>query len=43
VIHYRKELILNITVFVLRVWGAIYRRADNQYYFVCCDGVRGAI
>jgi hypothetical protein len=36
--QYKEELILNITVFVLRVWRrALQVGTDTGYYCVCCE------
>ena len=36
--EYKEELILNVTVFVVRVWGrGISRGTDTEYYCVCCE------
>ena len=38
--QYREELVLNVTVFVVRVWGrAIQRGTDIECYCVCCEGL----
>jgi hypothetical protein len=38
--QYREDLILNVTVFVVRVWRrAILRGTDTEYYFVFCEGL----
>ena len=36
--QYTEELILNVTVFVVRVWlRAIEIGTDTECYFVCCE------
>ena len=36
-VEYREELILNVIVFVVRVWGGgIERGTDTECYCVCC-------
>ena len=36
--QYREELILNVTVFVVRVWWrGIYRENDTECYCDCCE------
>ena len=38
--QYREELILNVTVFVVRVWQrAIERGTDSECYCVSCEGL----
>ena len=40
--QYRDELILNVTVFVVRLWvRAIERGTDTECYCVCCDVLAG--
>jgi hypothetical protein len=42
--QYREELILNVTLFVVRVWRkAIKRGTDTECYCVCCEGLGRAI
>jgi hypothetical protein len=44
-VQYREELILNVTVFVVRVWRRTIRIGnDTEYYCVCFEGlVKGNI
>jgi hypothetical protein len=36
--QYREELILNVTVIVVRFWGRdIERGTDTECYCVCCE------
>ena len=38
--QYREELILNVTVIVVRVWErGIERGTDTECYCVCCEGL----
>ena len=38
--QYREELILNVTVFFVRVWGrGIKRGSDSECYCVCSQGL----
>ena len=41
--EYREELILNVTVLVVRVWGGQWRGTDTECYCVCCEVVRRGI
>jgi hypothetical protein len=43
VAQYGEEQKLKVTVFVVRVWGEIYRGNDTECCCVCCEGVRGSI
>ena len=36
-------MILNVPVFVVRVWGGQYRGTDIECYCVCCEGQGNAI
>ena len=39
--QYREELILNVTVFVVRFWGGQYRRTDTECYCLSCVDLGG--
>ena len=42
--EYREELILNVTVFGVRVWRwGIERETDPECYCVCCEDMRRAV
>ena len=41
--QYRGELIVNVTVFVVRVWGGQYREELILNVTVCCEGLGRAI
>jgi hypothetical protein len=42
--QYREELILNVTVLIVRVWRrAIWTGTDTECYCVCCEGLGTAI
>jgi hypothetical protein len=38
-----EELMPNITVFVVRVWGGQHRGTDTECYCVCCEVLGMAI
>jgi hypothetical protein len=42
--QYGEELILNVTVFVVKLcWMVIYRVTDTECYSACCEGRGKAI